>query len=103
MDPEWLASVLKMFQQYSVGNGGESGIPGSANSSSNMSQGVAPTATSGSGGLANGGQYSNHPRTGSSSTPPPPPVPRFGSFDQVHLFISHFSNSMKMWFKYMNV
>ncbi|KAM7540587.1 hypothetical protein Aperf_G00000024958 [Anoplocephala perfoliata] len=84
VDPEWLASVLKMFQQYSVGNGADSGLPGSTNSSSTLSQSGAPMATSGSGGPSNGGQYSNHPRSGGGSTPPPPPVPRFGSFDQTY-------------------
>ncbi|VDO03940.1 unnamed protein product [Rodentolepis nana] len=72
LDPEWLGSVLKMFQQYSPGGGGDNGLPGPH-----------------PGGIANNSNSSPvQPPSVSSSHPSraTPPFQRSGGFDQASIF-----------------
>ncbi|VDM18084.1 unnamed protein product [Hydatigera taeniaeformis] len=80
LDPDLLASLAKMFQQYSAGGGDGGGIPPPPNTANST---PSPSQTSAGGGGGGGsGQYHHLPRAGGASTPP---VSRTGSFDQVRL------------------
>lgn len=77
LDPDLLASLVKVFQQYGVSGGDSGGIAppsNTANSTSSPSQ-----ASAGGGNGGGNGQYHHLSRAGGASTPP---VPRTGSFDQ---------------------
>ncbi|KAL5112174.1 Protein split end [Taenia crassiceps] len=79
LDPDLLAPLTKVFQQYcaSGGDGGSIAPPSNtANSTPSPSQ-----ASAGGGSGGGNGQYHHLPRAGGASTPP---IARTGSFDQAY-------------------
>ncbi|KAH9287041.1 Uncharacterized protein ECG_02025 [Echinococcus granulosus] len=79
LDPDLLASLAKMFQQYGASGGDSGGIPPPSNA---VTSTPSPSQTSASGGSGGGsGQYHHLSRAAGAATPP---APRTGSFDQTY-------------------
>ncbi|KAL5966681.1 Msx2-interacting protein [Taenia solium] len=79
LDPDLLASLVKVFQQCGPSGGDGGGIPPPSNAANST---PSPSQTSAGGGSGGGnGQYHHLPRAGGASTPP---IPRTGGFDQTY-------------------
>lgn len=93
LDAEMLASIVKMFHQYSSAAASGDAVlsqqaqpPSTANSTSSPSHTTSASSAASGGG---GGQYHHLSRGSNASTPPPPPpsVSRTGSMDQVRFLV----------------